>query len=104
MIGPIIMADFSFGVPALCFCLPCLEACTAEEWHHHHRHRHHHHQKAFRNKIPYLPQSKTGTKTKKNQRKFIDNNNNRRLVTLAEHTSNHGKQTNSSTKEKGEHG
>ena len=31
-------------------------------------------------------------------------NNNRRLVTLAEHTSDHGKQTNSSTKEKGEHG
>ena len=32
----------------------------------------------------------------------INNNNNRRLVTLAEHTSDHGKQTNSSTKEKGE--
>ena len=32
------------------------------------------------------------------------NNNNRRLVILAEHTSDHGKQTNSSTKEKGEHG
>ena len=31
-------------------------------------------------------------------------NNNRRLVTLAEHTSDHGKQTNSSTKEKWEHG
>ena len=29
-------------------------------------------------------------------------NNNRRLVTLAEHTSDHGKQTNSSTKDKGE--
>ena len=28
----------------------------------------------------------------------------RRLVTLAEHTSDHGKQTNSSTKEKGEQG
>ena len=28
-------------------------------------------------------------------------NNNRRLVTLAEHTSDHGKQTNSSTKERG---
>ena len=28
-------------------------------------------------------------------------NNNRRLVTLAEHTSGHGKQTNSSTKERG---
>ena len=27
-----------------------------------------------------------------------------RLVTLAEHTSDHGKQTNSSTKEKGEQG
>ena len=26
------------------------------------------------------------------------------VVTLAEHTSDHGKQTNSSTKEKGEHG
>ena len=35
---------------------------------------------------------------------IIINNNNRRLVTLAEHTSDHGKQTNSSTKEKGEHG
>ena len=33
-----------------------------------------------------------------------DNNNNRRLVTLVEHTSDHSKQTNSSTKEKGEHG
>ena len=32
------------------------------------------------------------------------NNNNIRLVTLAEHTSDHGKQTNSNTKEKGEHG
>ena len=31
-----------------------------------------------------------------------DNNNNRRLVTLAEHTSDHGRQTNSSTEEKGE--
>ena len=31
-------------------------------------------------------------------------NNNRRLVTLAEHTSDHGKQTNSSTEEKGEQG
>ena len=30
------------------------------------------------------------------------NNNNRRLVTLAEHTSDHGRQTNSSTEEKGE--
>ena len=29
---------------------------------------------------------------------YIYNNNNRRLVTLAEHTSDHGKQTNSSTK------
>ena len=29
-----------------------------------------------------------------------NNNNNRRLVTLAEHTSDHGKQTNSSTDEK----
>ena len=28
--------------------------------------------------------------------------NNRRLVTLAEHTSDHGRQTNSSTEEKGE--
>ena len=35
---------------------------------------------------------------------FNNNNNSRRLVTLAEHTSDHGKQTNSSTKEKGEHG
>ena len=35
---------------------------------------------------------------------ITNKNNNRRLVTLAEHTSNHGKQTNSSTKEKGEHG
>ena len=33
-----------------------------------------------------------------------NNNNNIRLVTIAEHTSDHGKQTNSSTKEKGEHG
>ena len=32
----------------------------------------------------------------------INNNNNRRLVTLAEHTSDHGRQTNSSTEEKGE--
>ena len=31
-------------------------------------------------------------------------NNNNNNVTLAEHTSDHGKQTNSSTKEKGEHG
>ena len=31
-----------------------------------------------------------------------NNNNNRRLVTLAEHTSDHGRQTNSSTEEKGE--
>ena len=31
---------------------------------------------------------------------YTDNNsNNRRLVTLAEHTSDHGRQTNSSTKE-----
>ena len=30
------------------------------------------------------------------------NNNNRRLVTLAEHPSDHGRQTNSSTEEKGE--
>ena len=30
------------------------------------------------------------------------NNINRRLVTLAEHTSDHGRQTNSSTEEKGE--
>ena len=30
-----------------------------------------------------------------------NNNNNIRLVTLAEHTSDHGKQTNSSTKERG---
>ena len=33
-----------------------------------------------------------------------NSNNNIRLVTLAEHTSDHGKQTNSITKEKGEHG
>ena len=32
----------------------------------------------------------------------LNNNNNRRLVTLAEHTSDHGRQTNSSTEEKGE--
>ena len=32
---------------------------------------------------------------------MIKHNNNRRLVTLAEHTSDHGKQTNSSTKERG---
>ena len=32
----------------------------------------------------------------------VNNNNNRRLVTLAEHTSDHGRQTNSSTEEKGE--
>ena len=32
---------------------------------------------------------------------FSLNNNNRRLVTLAEHTSDHGKQTNSSTKKRG---
>ena len=31
-----------------------------------------------------------------------NNNNNRRFVTLAEHTSDHGRQTNSSTEEKGE--
>ena len=41
-----------------------------------------------------------------NKNKFrarrINNNNNRRLVTLAEHTSDHGRQTNSSTEEKGE--
>ena len=35
-------------------------------------------------------------------RVLINNNNNRRLVTLAEHTSDHGRQTNSSTEEKGE--
>ena len=35
-------------------------------------------------------------------RKYLINNNNRRLVTLAEHTSDHGRQTNSSTEEKGE--
>ena len=35
-------------------------------------------------------------------KKGINNNNNRRLVTLAEHTSDHGRQTNSSTEEKGE--
>ena len=35
---------------------------------------------------------------------YVNNNNNRRLVTLAEHTSDHGKQTNSSTKAKGEQG
>ena len=35
-------------------------------------------------------------------RVFDNNNNNRRLVTLAEHTSDHGRQTNSSTEEKGE--
>ena len=33
---------------------------------------------------------------------LLINNNNRRLVTLAEHTSDHGRQTNSSTEEKGE--
>ena len=33
-----------------------------------------------------------------------NNNNNIRLVTLAGHTSDHGKQTNSSTKAKGEQG
>ena len=33
---------------------------------------------------------------------LVSNNNNRRLVTLAEHTSDHGRQTNSSTEEKGE--
>ena len=33
----------------------------------------------------------------------INNNNNRRLVTLAEHTSDHGRQTNSSTEEKGDY-
>ena len=33
---------------------------------------------------------------------MYNNNNNRRLVTLAEHTSDHGRQTNSSTEEKGE--
>ena len=33
--------------------------------------------------------------------RYGNNNNNRRLVTLAEHTSDHGKQTNSSTKENG---
>ena len=33
---------------------------------------------------------------------YLSNNNNRRLVTLAEHTSDHGRQTNSSTEEKGE--
>ena len=32
---------------------------------------------------------------------MYNNNNNRRLVTLAEHTSDHGRQTNSSTEEKG---
>ena len=32
---------------------------------------------------------------------MFNNNNNRRLVTLVEHTSDHGKQTNSSTKERG---
>ena len=31
-----------------------------------------------------------------------NHNNHRRLVTLAEHTSDHGRQTNSSTEEKGE--
>ena len=31
-----------------------------------------------------------------------NNNNNIRLVTLAEHTSDHGRQTNASTEEKGE--
>ena len=31
----------------------------------------------------------------------LNNNNNRRLVTLAEYTSDDGKQTNSSTKERG---
>ena len=30
---------------------------------------------------------------------LLNNNNNRRLVTLAEHTSDHGRQTNSSTEE-----
>ena len=35
---------------------------------------------------------------------IIINNNNGRLVTLAEHTSDHGKQANSSTKAKGEQG
>ena len=34
--------------------------------------------------------------------RLLNNNNNRRLVTLAEHTSDHGRQTNSSTEEKGE--
>ena len=34
-------------------------------------------------------------------REINNNNNNRRLVTLSEHTLNHGKQTNSSTKERG---
>ena len=35
-------------------------------------------------------------------RKCNNNNNIRRLVTLAEHTSDHGRQSNSSTEEKGE--
>ena len=35
---------------------------------------------------------------------YTHNNNNKRLVTLAEHTSDHGKQTNSSTKERGSSG
>ena len=30
---------------------------------------------------------------------LLNNNNNRRLVTLAEHTSDHGRQTNSSTED-----
>ena len=45
------------------------------------------------------PRARTVKKKKTN-----NYNNIRRLVTLAEHTSDHGKQTNSSTKEKGEHG
>ena len=34
--------------------------------------------------------------------KWLNNNNNRRLVTLAEHTPDHGKQTNSNTDEWGD--
>ena len=46
--------------------------------------------------VPYL------CSTELMQYRIYNNNNNRRLVTLAEHTSDHGRQTNSSTEEKGE--
>ena len=50
------------------------------------------------------PRARTVKPGPRHLRVVYNNNHNRKLVTLAEQTSDHGKQTNSSTKAKGEQG